>query len=99
LAGVRRVLRDGGVFAMYGPFARGGRHTAPSNAGFDRTLRLSDPGMGVRDIDDLSREGLKQGLQIADVVPMPADNFTLIWREAAFIAATQGPTRETRADS
>ena len=80
LAGVSRVLRAGGVFAMYGPFARGGRHTAPSNAEFDQALRLSDSGMGVRDMDDLSREGLKQGLQLADVVPMPADNFTLIWR-------------------
>ena len=82
LAGVSRVLRAGGVFAMYGPFARGGRHTAPSNTEFDQALRLSDPGMGVRDMDDLGREGLKQGLQIADVVPMPADNFTLIWRRA-----------------
>lgn len=83
LANVSRILRDGGVFVMYGPFARGGRHTAPSNAEFDRALRLSDPGMGVRDMDDLSREGLKLGLQIADVVPMPADNFTLIWCRAA----------------
>ena len=82
LAGVSRVLRAEGVFVMYGPFARGGRHTAPSNAGFDQALRLSDPGMGVRDMDDLSREGLKQGLQVTDVVPMPADNFTLIWRMA-----------------
>jgi len=82
LAGVSRVLRAEGVFVMYGPFARGGRHTAHSNAEFDQALRLSDPGMGVRDMDDLSREGLKQGLQITDVVPMPADNFTLIWRMA-----------------
>jgi len=80
LGGVGRVLRAGGVFAMYGPFARSGRHTAASNAEFDRALRLSDPGMGVRDMDDLSREGMKQGLQIEDVIPMPADNFTLVWR-------------------
>jgi hypothetical protein len=38
--------------------------------------------MGVRDMDDLSREGMKQGLHIEDVIPMPADNFTLIWRRA-----------------
>ena len=82
LGGVGRVLRAEGAFAMYGPFARSGRHTAVSNAEFDRALRLSDPGMGVRDMDDLSREGMKQGLQIVDVVPMPADNFTLIWRRA-----------------
>jgi SAM-dependent methyltransferase len=80
LAGVAGVLRDGGIFAMYGPFARGGRHTALSNLEFDRSLRRMDPGMGVRDMDDLRREALPHGLHLVKVVSMPADNFTLIWR-------------------
>jgi SAM-dependent methyltransferase len=79
LAGVARALHRGGLFAMYGPFARGGRHTALSNLEFDRSLRRMDPGMGVRDIDDLLREALPLGLQLLDTVAMPADNFTLIW--------------------
>lgn len=80
LAGVAGVLRVGGLFAIYGPFARGGRHTALSNLEFDRSLRRMDPGMGVRDIDELQREALRHGLQLLEVVAMPADNFTLIWR-------------------
>jgi len=80
LAGVAGALHRGGVFAMYGPFARGGRHTARSNLEFDRSLRRMDPGMGVRDIDDLLREALPLGLQLVETVAMPADNFTLIWR-------------------
>lgn len=79
LAGVAGVLRDGGLFAMYGPFARAGRHTARSNLDFDRSLRRMDPGMGVRDMDDLEREALPCGLRLLEVVAMPADNFTLIW--------------------
>jgi SAM-dependent methyltransferase len=80
LAGVAGILREGGLFAMYGPFARGGRHTALSNLEFDRSLRRMDPGMGVRDLDDLQREALPHGLHLLEVVAMPADNFTLIWR-------------------
>lgn len=80
LAGVARALRPGGLFAMYGPFARGGRHTAQSNLEFDHSLRRIDPGMGVRDIDDLQREAQACCLHLLEVVSMPADNFTLIWR-------------------
>lgn len=80
LEGVGRVLRNGGVFAMYGPFARAGRPTAPSNAGFDEALRRADPGMGVRDMDDLQREAASRGLRFVEAVAMPRDNFTLIWR-------------------
>jgi SAM-dependent methyltransferase len=35
LAGAGRLLRPDGVFYLYGPFMRGGAHTAPSNAAFD----------------------------------------------------------------
>lgn len=80
LAGVAGVLRDEGLFAMYGPFARGGRHTARSNLEFDRSLRLMDPGMGVRDMDELQTRALSRGLHLIRVVEMPADNFTLLWR-------------------
>ena len=34
---------------------RGGRHTAPSNARFDASLRARDPRWGVRDLDDVER--------------------------------------------
>lgn len=81
LAGVGRALRDGGVFAMYGPFAIDGEHTAPSNAAFDLSLQRVDPGMGVRDLNDLRREAGEQGLVLATVVPMPVHNLTLIWRK------------------
>ncbi|MFO8153119.1 DUF938 domain-containing protein [Thioalkalivibrio sp.] len=83
LAGVSGVLRPGGIFAMYGPFARGGRHTAASNLEFDRALRQSDPGMGVRDMDAIQREAVPLGLDLLQTIAMPADNFTLVWRRRA----------------
>lgn len=80
LAGVGQRLRVGGVFAMYGPFSIGGRHTGHSNVVFDQALRQRDPGMGVRDLDDLRREARPHGLVLAATVAMPADNLTLLWR-------------------
>ncbi len=82
LAGVSGVLRPGGLFAMYGPFARGGRHTAISNLDFDRALRRADPGMGVRDMDDIQRAAAPLGLELLEAIAMPADNFTLVWGQS-----------------
>jgi SAM-dependent methyltransferase len=82
LAGVGRVLRAGGLFAMYGPFAVNGEHTAPSNAAFDLALKRVDPGMGVRDMADLCRESEGHGLVLDTVVPMPVDNLILIFKKS-----------------
>ena len=50
-AGAARLLPPAGVLVLYGPFRREGRHTAPSNAAFDRSLRAADPDWGVRDLE------------------------------------------------
>ncbi len=47
--GAGRVLRPGGVLAVYGPFRYGGHHTAPSNAQFDAFLRARDPQLVIHD--------------------------------------------------
>lgn len=77
-----RLLPDGHLF-VYGPFMRGGAHTAPSNAQFDASLRRTDPEWGVRDVDDLQRLAERNGLRLVEIVEMPANNFTLIFGRAA----------------
>jgi SAM-dependent methyltransferase len=47
MAGAGRILPEGGVLYLYGPFREGGRHTAPSNEAFDASLRERDPRWGV----------------------------------------------------
>ena len=79
-AGVGRVLRPGGLFLLYGPFSEGGRHNSESNARFDLSLRRSDPGMGVRDREDLAREAEAAGLRPEADCAMPANNRVLVWR-------------------
>lgn len=76
-AGAGRFLRDGGRLFVYGPFKRGGEHTAPSNAAFDASLRAENAEWGVRDIDDLNGLAQNVGLTQADISPMPANNLVL----------------------
>lgn len=83
LAGVGRHLVAGGVFALYGPFMIEGRHTAPSNAQFDASLRARDPRWGVRAREDVESLAAAQGLTLQRSVPMPANNYTLVFRREA----------------
>ena len=79
IAGAGRLLRDGGHLFIYGPFKRGGEHTAPSNADFDASLRARNPEWGVRDAGDLEALANGVGLTLAETVPMPANNFVLVF--------------------
>lgn len=72
------LLRDGGILYLYGPYKRNGLHTAQSNAGFDADLQSRDPGWGVRDLDDVCTVAIAQNLNLLDVVPMPANNLSVI---------------------
>jgi hypothetical protein len=82
LAGTGRLLRSEGVLFLYGPFMLGGTHTAASNAAFDADLKRRDPRWGVRDVDDLVREGALRGLELREVVKMPANNLSLVFVKA-----------------
>lgn len=81
LAGAGRCLKPGGGLSIYGPFIRDDRPTAPSNLAFDRDLRARDPAWGLRRLGDLEVAAEGQGLVLADVVEMPANNLTLWFRK------------------
>lgn len=80
--GVAQVLAPGGRFCLYGPFRYSGRHTSDGNARFDASLRSQGPG-GIRDIDELSILAERCGLALLRDWPMPANNRTLVWQQAA----------------
>lgn len=77
--GVARVLGEGGRFFLYGPFNAQGAYTSDSNAAFDRQLHDQDPGMGIRDLDDLDGLAADVGLTREYSHPMPANNALLVW--------------------
>ncbi|MFO7564219.1 MAG: DUF938 domain-containing protein [Enhygromyxa sp.] len=80
LDGVARTLEGDGPLCLYGPFKRGGAHTAPSNAEFDRSLQARDPRWGVRDLDEVAKEANRRGLALDRVFEMPANNLTVVFR-------------------
>jgi SAM-dependent methyltransferase len=81
MRGAARVLPKGGVLYLYGPFRREGRHTAPSNAAFDRSLRLQNPDWGVRDLEAVVVLAGAQGFAQPTVEAMPANNLSLVFRK------------------
>jgi hypothetical protein len=76
-AGAGRYLRADGRLFLYGPFKRGGKHTAISNAVFDSSLRERDAEWGVRDVEALERLAADAGLELAGTVEVPANNLVL----------------------
>ncbi|HEY7384777.1 MAG TPA: DUF938 domain-containing protein [Beijerinckiaceae bacterium] len=80
VAGAARVLAPGGVLYLYGPFKQDGRHTAPSNAAFDASLRARNAQWGVRDTGDVAGLARKHGFALDRPVAMPANNLSLIIR-------------------
>lgn len=79
MAGAGRLLRAGGVLYTYGPYMRGGAHTAPSNAAFDASLRSRDPAWGIRDVAEVEKAASAEGLSLDQIIEMPANNFSLVF--------------------
>lgn len=82
LRGAGQALAPGGFLFLYGPFQRGGAHTAPSNADFDASLKARDPAWGVRDLDAIAEAAAPHGLTLAETVAMPANNLSVLFRAA-----------------
>jgi SAM-dependent methyltransferase len=82
MRGAARALSKSGVLYLYGPFRREGQHTAPSNAAFDRSLRLQNPDWGVRDLEAVAALAETHGLGPPAVEQMPANNLSLVFRKS-----------------
>ena len=81
-AGAERLLGEDGLLVLYGPFMRGGKHNAPSNAAFDASLKARNPSWGVRDVADLERVGEVSRLRLREMIEMPADNAIVVFSKA-----------------
>lgn len=79
-ARVEAVLAGSGSFCLYGPFNDDGRHTAPSNARFDASLRARDPRMGLRDAGAVDALARRHGFGPMRLHELPSNNRLLEWR-------------------
>jgi hypothetical protein len=80
---VSSVLRDNGVFCLYGPFRQDGEFNTPSNAAFHESLLQRDRHMGICHLEELDRLGLAGGLLRTRLYAMPSNNHLAVWEKHA----------------
>lgn len=80
VAGAGRIVPKGGTLYLYGPYRRGGQHTAPSNEAFDLDLRRRNPAWGVRDLEAVTTLAQAQGFGLPEIIDMPANNLSLVFK-------------------
>jgi len=81
-AGAFVLLKPEGKLFLYGPFARNGVHTAPSNEAFDQSLKSRNAIWGVRDLDrEIAPLAARSGLKLIAIEEMPANNLSVIFEK------------------
>ncbi len=81
--GAGKALRAGGLLYLYGPFLRDEVETAPSNLAFNASLKARDAHWGLRRVEDVIAAAEGQGLTLDQLVEMPANNLSLLFRKNA----------------
>jgi SAM-dependent methyltransferase len=79
MAGAGRSLAGGGILFLYGPYLEAGGATAPSNLAFDADLRRRNPAWGLRRREEVVALAARNGLDLVERVPMPANNLSLVF--------------------
>ncbi|KEQ16238.1 DUF938 domain-containing protein [Endozoicomonas numazuensis] len=80
-AGIGRVLLDGGLVCLYGPFNYQGQYSSESNARFDEWLKQQDPNSAIRDFEAIERLAGRVGLSLLQDIAMPANNRCLVFKK------------------
>ena len=77
--GAKALLPAQHVLFLYGPYRRFGGHTSESNAQFDSDLRAHNSDWGLRDLEAVSEVAARASFVLAEIVEMPANNFSLVF--------------------
>jgi len=82
VSGAARILSRGGPLYFYGPFAQADVPMAPSNREFDLNLKARNPDWGLRSVEDIVGLASEAGLDLEQIVRMPANNLSLVFRKS-----------------
>jgi len=77
-----KLLNCGQFLILYGPFKIGNKHTSQSNYIFDNSLKMQNEFWGIRNLEEVTDEAKKNGFFQEDIIMMPANNFSIIYRKA-----------------
>jgi len=82
--GAGKLLKADQFLLLYGPFKIGNKHTSQSNYFFDNSLKKQNDLWGIRNIEEIAEEAKKNGFIQEDIISMPANNFSIIYRKVYF---------------
>ncbi len=75
------LLKRNHPLILYGPFKEKGEHTSISNYLFDKNLINENPAWGVRDLEQIKRLAINNGLEKFKKIQMPANNLSCIFNK------------------
>ena len=78
---VGNCLKQGGLFAQYGPFNYNGQYTSESNARFDVWLKQRDPNSCIKHFETVQQLAGQNSMQLFKDIEMPANNRILLWKK------------------
>jgi cyclopropane fatty-acyl-phospholipid synthase-like methyltransferase len=80
--GGARHLVTAAPLVLYGPYLEDGT-AVPSNLDFDASLKKRNAEWGLRELADVTRVATEHGFRREQVVRMPANNLTVVFRKTS----------------
>ena len=78
-----KLLNKGQFLILYGPFKICNKHTSESNYFFDNSLKMQNDLWGIKNLEEVCDESKKNGFFQEDIINMPANNFSVIYRKVS----------------
>ena len=78
-----KLLNQGQFLILYGPFKICNEHTSESNYFFDNSLKMQNDLWGIKNLEEVCDESEKNGFSQEDIISMPANNFSIIFRKVS----------------
>ena len=78
-----KLLSNGKYLMLYGPFKIDNEHISQSNYLFDKSLKMQNNNWGVRNLDEVNKEAYNNGFAQKDLICMPANNLSVIYKKVS----------------
>jgi hypothetical protein len=78
-----KLLNKGQFLILYGPFKIHNKHTSESNYFFDNSLKMQNDHWGIKNLEEVCYEGKENGFSQENIISMPANNFSIIYRKVS----------------
>jgi len=79
-----KLLNKGQFLILYGPFKIFNKHISESNYFFDNSLKMQNDLWGIKNLEEVCDESKKNGFSQEDIIRMPANNFSIIYRKVSW---------------